>query len=252
MSANTFVASMSSELIIRLDCAFCVLCGNGYLIQNSISSVFMNIYFIWCSIANYPRSRQISQQRDMWWELCNHSDIWQTRLQYSCQGVWVIIVMQSFQSRGFKTSRDLMVLRLNAQRIGEVAVVWQSKLRYVVWLWCCHWKQLNLAVSLEWDEELSWWRHQMETFSVLLGICAGNSPVTGEFIAQRPVTRSFDVFFDLRLDKRLCKQSWGWWFETPLRPLWRHCNGRLEIRWLCNWWNRQINFIVYINKCVYI
>ena len=45
----------------------------------------------------------------------------------------------------------------------------------------------------------SWWRHQMETFSALLAICAGNSPATGEFPAQRPVTRSFDVFFDLRL-----------------------------------------------------
>ena len=44
-----------------------------------------------------------------------------------------------------------------------------------------------------------WWRHQMETFSALLAICAGNSPVPGEFPAQRPVTRSFDVFFDLRL-----------------------------------------------------
>ena len=60
----------------------------------------------------------------------------------------------------------------------------------------------------------TWWRHQMETFSPLLAICAGNSPGTGEFPAQRPVTRSFDVFFDLRLNKRLSKQSWGWWFET--------------------------------------
>ena len=42
----------------------------------------------------------------------------------------------------------------------------------------------------------------METFSALLDICAGNSPVPGEFPAQRPVTRSFDVFFDLRLNKR--------------------------------------------------
>ena len=41
---------------------------------------------------------------------------------------------------------------------------------------------------------------------------------------QRPVTRSFDVFFDLRLNIRLSKQSWGWWFETPSRPLWRHCS----------------------------
>ena len=38
----------------------------------------------------------------------------------------------------------------------------------------------------------------METFSVLLALCAGNSPVTGEFPSQRPVTQSFDVFFDLR------------------------------------------------------
>ena len=61
-------------------------------------------------------------------------------------------------------------------------------------------------------EAVAWWRHQMETFSALLAICAGNSPVPGEFPAQRPVTRSFDVLFDLRLNKRLSKQSWGWWF----------------------------------------
>ena len=65
----------------------------------------------------------------------------------------------------------------------------------------------------------------MKTFSALLVICVGNSPITGEFPAQRPVTRSFDVFFDLRLNERLSKQSWGWWFETASRPLWRHSNG---------------------------
>ena len=47
----------------------------------------------------------------------------------------------------------------------------------------------------------------------------------GEFTGpQRPVTRSFEVFFDLRLNKRLSKQSWGRWFETLSCPLWRHCN----------------------------
>ena len=71
----------------------------------------------------------------------------------------------------------------------------------------------------------AWWRHQMEIFSALLAICSGNSLVTGEFPAQRPVMRSFDVFFDLRLNKGLSKQSWGWWFETPSRSLWRHCFG---------------------------
>ena len=57
------------------------------------------------------------------------------------------------------------------------------------------------------------------------GLCAGNSPVPGEFPAQRQVTRSFDVFFHLRLNKRLSKQSWGWWFETPSCPLSRHRNN---------------------------
>ena len=71
----------------------------------------------------------------------------------------------------------------------------------------------------------AWWRHQMETFSALLAICAGNSPVPGEFRAQRPVTRSFDVFFALHPNKRLSKQWWGWWFETPPFPLRRHRNG---------------------------
>ena len=73
---------------------------------------------------------------------------------------------------------------------------------------------------------LSWWRHQMETFSALLAICAGNSPVPGEFPTQRPVTRSFDVYLDLHSDKRLSKQSWGWWFETLSHSLWRHRNDK--------------------------
>ena len=63
------------------------------------------------------------------------------------------------------------------------------------------------------------WKHFLR-----YGPCAGNSPVTGEFPSQRPVTRTFDVFFDLRLNKRLSKQSRRRWFETPSRSLWRHCN----------------------------
>ena len=64
----------------------------------------------------------------------------------------------------------------------------------------------------------------METFSASLALCVGYSPVTGEFPSQRPVTRSFDLFFDLRLNKRLSKQSRHRWFEIPSRPFWRHCN----------------------------
>ena len=42
------------------------------------------------------------------------------------------------------------------------------------------------------------------------------------------MTRTFDVFFDLRLNKRLSKQSRGWWFETESDSLWRRCNGKSD------------------------
>ena len=57
-------------------------------------------------------------------------------------------------------------------------------------------------------------------------ICHVTAPLcVGEFSSQRPVTRSFDVFFHLCLNKRLSKQSWRGWFETPSRSWWCHCNG---------------------------
>ena len=94
---------------------------------------------------------------------------------------------------------------------------------------------------------MTWWRYQMDIFSALLAFCVGNSPVIGKFPSQRPVTRSFEVFFDLRLNKQLSKQSWSWWFETQSRSLWRHYNDRhkfnfpfnsqLMIRWLIRYWN---------------
>ena len=56
------------------------------------------------------------------------------------------------------------------------------------------------------------------------GPLCGEITGPGEFPTQRPVTRSFDVFFDLRLNKRLSKQPWGWWFETPSWSLWRQYN----------------------------
>ena len=62
------------------------------------------------------------------------------------------------------------------------------------------------------------------------GPLCGEFTGPGEFPTQRPVTRSFDVFFNLRLNKRLSKQPWGWWFETLSRPLWRHCN-EFKIMW---------------------
>ena len=70
-----------------------------------------------------------------------------------------------------------------------------------------------------------WWCHQMATFSALMAICAENSPVP--VISPHKGQWSFNVFFHLRLNKRLSKQSWGWWFETLSSPLWRHRKSTL-------------------------
>ena len=80
---------------------------------------------------------------------------------------------------------------------------WYSYLEWINKFW-------NIAPinpNLYPDSAITWWRHQMETFSALLATCAGNSPVPGEFPTQRPVTQSFDVHFDLRPNKQLSKQS---------------------------------------------
>ena len=61
------------------------------------------------------------------------------------------------------------------------------------------------------------------------GPLCGEFTGPGEFPAQRPVTRSFDVFFYLRLNKRLSKQPWGWWFETSSWSLWRHGNAWMSV-----------------------
>ena len=78
-----------------------------------------------------------------------------------------------------------------------------------------------------------------------------NSPVTGEFPSQRPVRRSFDVFFDQCLNRRLSKQSWGWWFEIPTWSLWRHCNVYALQQYMCYIPYHAVVYI-YIYVCVYV
>ena len=97
----------------------------------------------------------------------------------------------------------------------------------------CHWGSSVLWCPICRVNSSAWWRHQMETFSALLALCAGNSPVSGEFPAQRPVTRSFDV---------LC-------------PLWRHGNvGKLiyvlQDQRLTRWGLNNMAPIINISKCV--
>ena len=122
--------------------------------------------------------------------------------------------------------RNTHILKWVRNKVGKKHVFYPTRITIII---CRHtypmtqWKHVSCSTPYQVPpiimiELNTWWRHQMETFSALLAICAENSPVPGEFFAQRPVPRSFDVFFDLR--KQLSKQWWGWWFETLSHPLW--------------------------------
>ena len=88
---------------------------------------------------------------------------------------------------------------------------------------CCSYTNV-FANSWELFTLIPWRRYSMETLSASLAICEGNQLKTGEFPSQRSGNASFDVFFDVSLNKRLNGPSSSWWFETLWRSLWRHCN----------------------------
>ena len=87
---------------------------------------------------------------------------------------------------------------------------------------------LRVLVIADWvipqfHDDVIKWKHFPRYWPFVRGI--HRSPVTGEFPTQRLVTRSFDVYFDLRPNEWLSKQSWAWWFETLSCSLWRHRNA---------------------------
>ena len=99
----------------------------------------------------------------------------------------MLVKLNSVNKRGKKNFDYFMFISRNIYSLVWLGDYWQRVMDF-------------------YHDVITWWRHQVETFSALLDICAGNSPASGEFPAQRPVTRSFDVFFDLCLNKRLRKQ----------------------------------------------
>ena len=140
-----------------------------------------------------------------------------------------VVFMHTFRNEHLSSYQTKLVIHGSAGKVvdrvcakGIAFVVWRDRVQILD-----RTKQTFLAISVATCCQYAvvpWWRHQMETFSALLAICAENSPVPGEFPAQRPVTQSFDVFFDVHPNIRLSKQWWGWWFETPSYPLWDHRN----------------------------
>ena len=110
-------------------------------------------------------------------------------------------------------SRDVFLLTYH--QVSLIGPVIQLR-TYLFVLFCSFTCVLNLS-----PDDVIKWKH----FPHCWPFCAGKSPVTAEFPSKCPVTRSFDFFFNLRLDKRLSKQSIRRWFETPSRSLWRRCNA---------------------------
>ena len=138
------------------------------------------------------------------------------------------------------TSSNGNIFRVTGRLCGEFAGFhWRSDVSFDL----CQNKRLSKQSWGRWFEtpSCSLWRHcndqsrsQLGIFGSMITSSNGNifrvtGPLWEEFTghrgpSQRPVTRGFDVLFDLRLNKRLGKPSRRWWFKTPSRSVWCHCN----------------------------
>ena len=120
----------------------------------------------------------------------------------------------------------LRMIHMTTSLSGEVHLKCIGKFHHMASL--SHWSMRSRVACSASIHDPALRRHPTDTlFRVTGHLC-------GEFTGRRwiPRTKATEAelcdFFDLRLNKRLSKQSWGWWFETPSHPLWRHCN---ETNW---------------------
>ena len=118
--------------------------------------------------------------------------------------------------------------------------------------WCAHWYSYRTCGGGVFKFYIYWMHHHYYTmmtssngnvFHITGHLC---QEFTGHWWipAQMPVTGSFDVFFDLHINKRLSKQWWGWWFEMPSRPLWRHCN----VLCMNHWWQWNLECWIHLSN----
>ena len=104
----------------------------------------------------------------------------------------------------------------------------------------------KVVVSYSWTHYLFMMTSSNGNIFRVIGPLCGEFTGPGEFPTQRPATRSFDVFFDLRLNKRLSKQPWDWWFEAPSWSLWCHC-----IVWTISAWPKYHDNFMTILTVLY-
>ena len=126
--------------------------------------------------------------------------------------------------------------------------------------WLTLWPIIPLKQHMDWYKWIyTLWRHQLKGFYTLLTICEGKPPVTSGILSRRRVTRSFDVFFDLRLNKRLCKPSRRRWVRchrahydvtvmicntpTPTQTLIIYCSDdTLQCFYYCYWYRYRYQY----------
>ena len=136
------------------------------------------------------------------------------RSEWNYNNFVFISIDNSFQMERFSKRLDT-----NLADVKVYEFTWIDRLSYID-------NRILITFSDVVFSVVSWWRHQMETFFVLLAICAGihrsavNYPHEGLWRGA--------LMFSLicALNKQLSKQSRGWWFEMSSRSLWRHCNDQ--------------------------
>ena len=191
------------------------LCGTGLFEGNSPVT------------GEFPAQRASDAENvSIWWRHHVFTKLYITdKLCFFSDGFWSGFIC--YQSHSTRIIIKSVHASIASSKLNDAGWLREGSIRKMQTAWC----HFSMKI-LPYYHMTTWWRHQMETFAALPALCVGNSPITGEFPAQRPVTRSFDVFCDLCLNKRLSKQSWGWWFETPSGSVWRHYNVcTLEKRW---------------------
>ena len=165
---------------------------------------------------------------------------------HSGYNIWVL-----FQNKCFHTSVGNLSVEIRWSKdclistMGFPILVAHTDIERGPWFhqatYCFSWLTINLD-----NKEIikilhSWWRHQAKKISSLLALCEGNPLVNGGFPSQRPVTRSFDVFFDMHLNKGLSKQARHRWYKTPSCSLWGQryvlCTVTKLSQGIFSWWN---------------
>ena len=179
--------------------------------------------FVMGTVWEHPQQPQTTLIGNSHWTLM-WSDVQRRRstleIKINWRHVWFRFDLNHVRNTEYNLNKPNVAYKICSR--FAVRVIFCRQILMDPWLSClprCH-AASDVTLRNSHDDVI-----KMKTFSALMTLCAGNSPITGAFPTQRSVTQNIDVSFDLRLNQHLSKQWRCRWFETPSRSLWRHCNG---------------------------